>query len=131
MKRSIIIALAVVAVLAAGGVTAWNMTADGSVATASGAEHAVPREDVEAHAEEDFGRPFSGDAPDSVSCPRGLRAEKDDSVRCSAVFKGERKPMLISVTGVHGDDVTIGYAVLEKGSADGTRGTEGGAGKGD
>ncbi|MGW7023009.1 DUF4333 domain-containing protein [Streptomyces decoyicus] len=130
MKR-IVIALAVAAVLTVGAVSAWNMMDDGSVATASGPEHVVPREKVEEHAEEDFGRPFSGDAPDSVSCPRGLRAKKDDTMRCTAVFKGESKPMLISVTGVQGDEVTIGYGVLEKGSKEDTQGTGNGAGKGE
>ncbi|MCB5909151.1 DUF4333 domain-containing protein [Streptomyces pinistramenti] len=113
MKR-IVIALAVAAVLVAGAVSVWNMTGDGSVATASGAEHVVPRDKVEEHAKEDFGRPFSGDAPDAVSCPRGLRAEMDDTVRCTAVFDGERKPMTVSVTGVDGDQVNLGFGVEKK-----------------
>ena len=111
MKR-IIIALAAAAVLAAGVVMAWSLMDNSSVGTARGEDHTVPRGDVEKQAEENFARPFE-DAPDSVSCPRGLRAEKHDTVRCTAVFEGERKPMLISVTEVKGDKVSFDYGVLE------------------
>ncbi|MFG2227279.1 DUF4333 domain-containing protein [Streptomyces sp. NPDC048644] len=114
MKR-IVIALAVAAVVAAGAVSVWwNMGGDGSVATASGAGHMVPRDEVEEHAAEDFGRPFSGDAPDSVSCPHGLHAEKGDSVRCTAVFDGARKPMTVEVSGVDGDEVNLSFALQRK-----------------
>ncbi|MFI7100703.1 DUF4333 domain-containing protein [Streptomyces sp. NPDC050161] len=114
MKR-IVIALAVAAVVAAGAVSVWwNMTGDGAVATASGAGHVVPRDKVEEHAEDDFGRPLSGDAPDSVSCPRGLHAEMGDSVRCTAVFDGVRKSMTVEVSGVDGDEVNLGFAVQRK-----------------
>ncbi|WP_030258201.1 DUF4333 domain-containing protein [Streptomyces violens] len=113
MKR-IVIALAVVAALALGAGIYLNTNTDGAVLTASGATHVVPRAEVEKHAEEDYGRPLRDEAPDSVSCEGGLQAKKAESVDCTAVFKGERKPMTISVTGVEGDEVTVDFAVLNK-----------------
>lgn len=35
----------------------------------------------------------------------------DDTVECTAVFKGENKKMLISVTGVKGDRVSFDYGL--------------------
>ena len=111
MKR-IVIALSVVAVLAAGAVT-WSMLSDSQVATASGAGHVVPRADLEQHAKDDFGED-SDDAPDTVNCPEGLHAKKDATVRCAAVFDGRSKIMDISADAVEDDEVTLGFAVLEK-----------------
>ncbi|MFK0282335.1 DUF4333 domain-containing protein [Streptomyces sp. NPDC090499] len=112
MKR-IVIALVAAAVLAAGVVTAWNVFDNSSTATADGADHTVPSTVVEKLAKENYGIPFVQDGPQSVSCPSGLRAKMDYTVRCTAVFKGESKTMLISVTGVHGDRVSFDYG-LEK-----------------
>jgi hypothetical protein len=114
MKR-IVIALAVAAVLAVGAVWAWNLLDNSSVATASGADHMVPRTEVEKLAKENYARPLIDQAPQSVSCPRGLRAKMDDTVRCTAVFKGVRKTMAISVTGVNGDRVSFDYGLLKNG----------------
>ncbi|MDH6221540.1 DUF4333 domain-containing protein [Streptomyces pseudovenezuelae] len=110
MKR-IVIALAVAAVLAGGVVTAWNVFDNSSVATAGGADHTVPRTQVEKLARENYGIPFVQDGPRSVTCPSGLHAKVDDTVACTAVFKGEKKTMLISVTGVHGDRVSFDYGL--------------------
>lgn len=110
MKR-IIIALAVAAVLAGGIVVTWNVMDNSSVATASGADHTVPRAEVEKQAKENYAIPFVQDGPQSVSCPQGLRAKVDDTVSCTAVFKGEHKTMLISVTGVKGDRVSFDYGL--------------------
>ncbi|GEB47659.1 MULTISPECIES: DUF4333 domain-containing protein [Streptomyces] len=112
MKR-IVIALAAAAVLAVGAVGAWNILDNSSVATVDQADGKVPRAEVEKQAKENFARPWE-DAPESVSCPDGLRPKKYDTVRCQAVFKGERKPMLVSVTKVRGDKVNFDYGVLEK-----------------
>ncbi|MFG2936712.1 DUF4333 domain-containing protein [Streptomyces sp. NPDC048282] len=112
MKR-IVIALAAAAVLAGGVVTAWNLFDNSSVATADGADHTVSRTVVEQLAKENYGIPFVQDGPQSVSCPSGLRAKMDYTVTCTAVFKGETKTMLISVTGVNGDRVSFDYG-LEK-----------------
>jgi hypothetical protein len=46
-------------------------------------------------------------------CPGGLRAKMDYTVECTAVFKGETKMMLISVTGVHGDRVSFDYGLTK------------------
>ncbi|GAA2597904.1 DUF4333 domain-containing protein [Streptomyces axinellae] len=112
MKR-IVIALSVAAVLAAGAVTAWIVMSESQVATASGAGHVVSRADLEQHARDDFGED-SEDAPDSVSCPEELRAKKDATVRCTAVFDGRSKTMDISADAVEGDEVSLGFAVFEK-----------------
>ncbi|MYS21134.1 protein of unknown function [Streptomyces sp. DvalAA-14] len=112
MKR-IVIALAVAAVLAGGIVVAWNIMDNSSVATASGADHTVPRSEVEKLAKENFGIPFVQGGPQSVSCPRGLHAKVEDTVSCTAVFKGRSRTMLISVTGVKGDRVSFDYGVLK------------------
>lgn len=112
MKR-MVIALSVVAVLAAGAVTAWIMTSESQVATASGAGHVVPQADLEQHAKDDFGED-SDDAPDEVTCPKGLHAKKDETVRCTAVFDGRSKTMDISADAVEGDEVSLGFAVFEK-----------------
>ncbi|MGI5471009.1 DUF4333 domain-containing protein [Streptomyces sp. CA-132043] len=74
----------------------------------------VPRAEVEKHAVEDYGRPLRDEGPESVSCEGGLRARKSESVECTAVFDGQRKPMTISVTGVKGDEVTVDFAVLNR-----------------
>lgn len=113
MKR-VIIALAVAAALAVGVVTAWNLLDNTSVATAEGPDPMVPREEVEKQAKENFARPIIEQAPESVSCPRGLRPQRGDTIRCTAVFGGERKPMLISVVEVRGDRVKFDYGVLEE-----------------
>ncbi|MEU6114760.1 DUF4333 domain-containing protein [Streptomyces sp. NPDC047117] len=113
MKR-IAMALAAVAVVALGAVTALNMNTDGAVLTANGADHVVPRAEVEKHAVEDYGRPLRDEGPESVSCEGGLRAKQSESVECTAVFDGKRKPMTISVTGVRGDEVTVDFAVLNE-----------------
>ncbi|MFD7919904.1 DUF4333 domain-containing protein [Streptomyces sp. NPDC059740] len=110
MKKRIIIALAVVAVVVAGAVTVWNMADHGSVATASG--QMVPRAEVEQRATKDF--PFDGDAPDSVSCPSGLPAKEGKVVRCTAVFGEQDKTMEVSADKVEGDQVSLGFALLEK-----------------
>ncbi|MET7684554.1 DUF4333 domain-containing protein [Streptomyces sp. NPDC005423] len=112
MKR-IAIALAVAVVLAAGVVTAWNVFDNSSVATAGGADHTVSRADVEKLAKENYGIPFVQDGPQSVSCPGGLQAKVDYTVTCTAVFKGQTKTMLISVTGVDGDRVSFDYGLSE------------------
>ncbi|MER7178770.1 DUF4333 domain-containing protein [Streptomyces hyaluromycini] len=112
MKR-IVIALAVAAVLAGGVVTAWNVFDNSSVATASGADHTVPRTEVEKLAKENYAIPFFQEGPQSVTCPSGLHAKMDYTVRCTAVFKGKSSTMLISVTAVHGDRVSFDYG-LEK-----------------
>ncbi|WP_265737584.1 DUF4333 domain-containing protein [Actinacidiphila soli] len=102
--------------LAADAVCAWNFLDNASVATASGADHMVPRAEVEKLAKANYAHFLSGDqAPQSVSCPRGLRATMDDTVRCTAVFKGVRKTMAISVTGVNGDTVSFDYGQLKNG----------------
>lgn len=111
MKR-IIIALTAAAVLAVGAVMAWNLMDNSSVGTVRGEQNMVPRSEVEKQTEENFGRIFE-DGPDSVSCPRGLRPKKHDTVRCAADFDGERKAMLISVTDVQDDKVSFDYGVLE------------------
>ncbi|MFF4462177.1 DUF4333 domain-containing protein [Streptomyces mirabilis] len=110
MKR-IVIALAVAAVLAGGVVVAWSVFDNSSVATASGTDHTVPRTEVEKLAKENYAIPFVQDGPQSVSCQRGLRPKMDDTVECTAVFKGESKKMLISVTGVKGDRVSFDYGL--------------------
>ncbi|MEU5346657.1 MULTISPECIES: DUF4333 domain-containing protein [unclassified Streptomyces] len=110
MKR-IVIALSVAAVLAGGVVVGWNVFDNSSVATASGSDHIVPRSEVEKQAKENYAIPFVQDGPQSVNCPRGLRPKKYDNVECTAVFKGERKTMLISVTGVKGDRVSFDYGL--------------------
>ncbi|MFF2807014.1 DUF4333 domain-containing protein [Streptomyces sp. NPDC058000] len=110
MKR-IIIALGVAAVLAAGVVTVLNMTGDGSVATASGTGPVVPRTDVEERAAKDF--PYRGDAPDAVSCPSALPARKGALVRCTAIFGKESKTMEVSADKVDGDQVSLGFGLLE------------------
>ncbi|MFF3877841.1 DUF4333 domain-containing protein [Streptomyces sp. NPDC001978] len=112
MKR-IVIALAAAAILAGGVVTAWNVFDNSSVATASGADHTLPRAEVEKLAKENYAIPFFQDGPQSVSCPSGLRAKMDDTVRCTAVFQGKSSTMLISVTAVRGDRVSFDYG-LEK-----------------
>ncbi|WP_406475132.1 DUF4333 domain-containing protein [Streptomyces sp. NBC_01615] len=112
MKR-IVIALAAAAVLAGVVVTAWNVFDNSSVATAGGADHTVSRTKVEKLAKDNYGIPFVQDGPQSVSCPSGLHAKMYDTVKCTAVFKGEKKTMLISVTGVNGDRVSFDYG-LEK-----------------
>ncbi|WP_016906480.1 DUF4333 domain-containing protein [Streptomyces xiaopingdaonensis] len=117
MKR--IIVAGVVAVLLAGGVVlAWNVLDNTSVATARGTERMVPRAEVEQKAKENFARPFIEEAPKSVSCPRGLRAEEFDTVKCKAEFEDGTKSMLISTTEVKGDRVVFDYGVLEGESAD-------------
>ncbi|MGW1835240.1 DUF4333 domain-containing protein [Streptomyces sp. BBFR2] len=111
MKR-IMIALGVVAVLAVGAaVTVWNMTGDGSVATAEGS--VVPRAEVEERAVSDF--PYPGDEPDAVKCPGGLSAEKGAVVRCTAVFGEKSKTMEVSADEVEGDQVTLGFGLLNRG----------------
>lgn len=118
MKR--IVVAGVVAVLLAGGVVlAWNLLDNTSVATARGTERMVPRAEVEEKAKENFARPFLEEAPKSVSCPRGLRAEQWDTVECEAEFEDGTKPMLISTTDVKGDRVVFDYGVVEGESADG------------
>ncbi|MEV6507037.1 DUF4333 domain-containing protein [Streptomyces sp. NPDC051642] len=112
MKR-IVIALAAAAVLAGGVVVAWNVFDNSSVATASGPDHTVPRAEVEKQAKENYAIPFVQDGPQSVSCPSGLRAKMDYTVACTAVFKGQTKKMLISVTGVHGDRVSFDYGLAK------------------
>ncbi|MGW8374912.1 DUF4333 domain-containing protein [Streptomyces sp. ODS28] len=111
MKR-IVIALAAAVVLAVCAVTAWNVLDNESVAETDG-RGMVPSAEVARLAQQNFARPWE-DAPESVSCPRGLRPAKFDHVTCQAVFGGERKPMIISVTGVHGDRVSFDYGVVEK-----------------
>ncbi|MFD3581993.1 DUF4333 domain-containing protein [Streptomyces sp. NPDC058683] len=113
MKKRIVLAVAAAAVVAGGVVTAWNVFDNSSVATASGAGHTVPRAEVEKLAKENYAIPFVQDGPQSVSCPSGLPAKMDYTVRCTAVFKGRSSTMLISVTGVHGDRVSFDYG-LEK-----------------
>lgn len=112
MKR-IVIALAVAAVLAGGVVVAWNAMDNSSVATAGGADRMVSRTEVEKLARENYAIPFVQDGPQSVSCPRGLRPKMDDTVECTAVFKGESRTMLISVTGVTGDRVSFDYGLTK------------------
>lgn len=119
MKR-IVVALSVAVVLAVLSVTAWNTLDNASVATATGTPRTVPHTEVEKLAKDDFARPWE-DAPSSVSCPRGLRPEKFDHVRCDSVFKGAHKPMLIAVTKVDGDRVSVDYGVLEKGKPGGPK----------
>ncbi|MFK8843871.1 DUF4333 domain-containing protein [Streptomyces sp. Ac-502] len=127
MKR-IIIALAVIVVLAAGGGIALSLNTNngGAVLTAGGAGHVVSRADVEENAK---GHPFRGDEPDSVSCPSGLRAKVAESVRCTAVYKGQPKSMTLSVTEVRDDQVTVDFAIVDKGAEGDTQGAEGGAAK--
>ena len=111
--KSVIISLTAAAVVVGGAVTAWNVFDNSSVATASGAGHVVPRTEVERLAKENYGIPFVQAGPQSVSCPSGLPAKMDYTVKCTAVFKGETKTMLISVTGVSGDRVSFDYGVLK------------------
>ncbi|GAB2804428.1 DUF4333 domain-containing protein [Streptomyces daliensis] len=124
--KPVVIALAVAAVLAVGTVGAYRLLDNVSVATATGTgggggtDRMVPRAEVEKQAEENFARPFFEEAPKSVSCPRGLRAKKLDTVRCTAVFEDGSKPMLISVTGVQGDKVSFDYGVEETSHGGGT-----------
>ncbi|MGW7514536.1 DUF4333 domain-containing protein [Streptomyces sp. NPDC054796] len=128
--KPVVIALAVAAVLAVGTVGAYRLLDNVSVATATGTgggnsnsngtDRMVPRAEVEKQAEENFARPFFEEAPKSVSCPRGLRAKKLDTVRCTAVFGDGSKPMLISVTGVRGDKVSFDYGVEETSHDGGT-----------
>ncbi|MFD7669258.1 DUF4333 domain-containing protein [Streptomyces sp. NPDC059788] len=127
MKR-IVIALAVVVVLAAGAGIALSLNTgnDGAVLTASGADHAVSRADVEKEAKD---HPYRDETPDSVSCAGGLAAKKEASVQCTAVYKDKRRPMTISVADVQGDEVTVDFAVLEGSAEGGAQGAEGGAGK--
>lgn len=107
-KRITIIALAVVAVVAVGGWTWWNSIPDGSVATASG--HKVSAAELEKSGK-DFGRPLSGDAPDSVSCPGAMQAKKGETAKCTAVFDGKKKSMEITADEVKGDQVTLSFFV--------------------
>ncbi|MGW5120083.1 DUF4333 domain-containing protein [Streptomyces noursei] len=111
MKR-IIIALGAAAVLAAGVVTVVNMTGHGSVATASGAGSTVPRADVEERAAKDF--PYRGADPDAVHCPSGLPAKKGAMVSCTAVFGQQSKTMEVSADKVDGDQVSLGFGLLER-----------------
>ncbi|MFE3740790.1 DUF4333 domain-containing protein [Streptomyces sp. NPDC059134] len=110
MKR-IIIALGVIAVLAVGIMTVMNMTDEGSVATADGAGPSVPQAEVEKHAMNDFH--YAKDIPDAVNCPSGLPAKKGSVVRCTAVFGKESKTMEVSADDIDGDQVTLGYGLLE------------------
>ncbi|GAB2791640.1 DUF4333 domain-containing protein [Streptomyces daliensis] len=112
-KNIVIIVVAVVAVLGIGGTVAWNSMPDGATATASGPGHTVPKADLE-EAGKEFGRPGSGDTPDKVSCPGGLKAKVEEKVDCTATFGDESKPMEISVGGVEGDEVSLTFGVLEK-----------------
>ncbi|GAA3799632.1 DUF4333 domain-containing protein [Streptomyces coacervatus] len=48
-----------------------------------------------------------------MSCPSGLHAKMDDTVACTAVFNGEKKTMLISVTAVNGDRVSFDYGLAK------------------
>ncbi|GAA2060940.1 hypothetical protein GCM10009801_02900 [Streptomyces albiaxialis] len=113
MKR-IVIALSVAAVLAGAAIVGWRVLDNTSTATARGEDRTVPRAEVERKAKDNFARPLIEEAPDKVSCPRGLRAKQYDHVRCDATFDGERKTLIISVTGVDGDRVTFDYGVEEK-----------------
>ncbi|OEU96336.1 DUF4333 domain-containing protein [Streptomyces oceani] len=110
MKR-IVIALAAAAVLATVAVVGWNVMNNESVATASGKNHTVPRDEVEQKTADDFARPWE-DAPEDVECPRGLRAKQHDSVECEATVDGERKTLLVSVVEVNGDEVRFDYSGL-------------------
>ncbi|OON78831.1 DUF4333 domain-containing protein [Streptomyces tsukubensis] len=111
MKRSIIIALGVVAVLAAGVVTWMNMAGDGSVATAGGDGRMVSRADIEERAAEDFSYP--DDDPDAVNCPSGLLAKEGTTVRCTAVFGEKHQVMEVYASKVEGDQVSLSFGLLK------------------
>ncbi|MFG3259390.1 DUF4333 domain-containing protein [Streptomyces sp. NPDC048172] len=113
MKR-IVIALAVAAVLAGVAITGWQVLDNTSTATVQGEDRTVPRDEVAQKAKDNFARPIIEEAPDKVSCPRGLRAKVYDHVRCTATFGDERKTLIVSVTNVDGDRVTFDYGVEEK-----------------
>ncbi|MFD9814954.1 DUF4333 domain-containing protein [Streptomyces sp. NPDC059080] len=115
MKRiRIIIALGVVTVLAVGAaVVAWNTAGDGAVATAKGPGPTVPRAEVEERAANDFSYP--DDEPDAVTCPGDLPAKKGAVVRCTAVFGKKSKTMEVSADKIEGDQVTLGFGLLNQG----------------
>lgn len=82
-----------------------------STVTSTGA---VSRAEVEKQVRENYSVPLIQEKPKSVSCAGGLKASKDDSVKCTVTSEnGKQQKIMVSVNKANGNSLSYDYAVLE------------------
>lgn len=95
MRRSALAAIAIVA-----------------SATLAGCSSAVAQADVEDQISQQFEKQV-GEAPEDVSCPEDLTAEKGEEMTCQVTAEGTEFDVLVTVTSVEGDTANFDIEVVD------------------
>lgn len=81
-------------------------------ATLSGCSSAVPQADVEDQIstllEDEIGQ-----APEDVSCPEDLNAEKGAKMTCTTTIEGDEYDVAVNVTSVEGDTANFDIEIVD------------------
>jgi hypothetical protein len=78
----------------------------------AGCSSAVPQADVEEQISSLLEKEL-GTAPEDVSCPEDLNAEKGEKMTCTATIEGTEYPIAVNVTSVEGDTANFDIEVLD------------------